>query len=373
MNYALLNENEKKILAILDENPFIQQQEIAKKIHLSRSATANLLSGLIEKGFLLGRAYVPNHAGRVLCIGGANQDMKMKAVKGIDLASSNSGILEMTFGGVMRNVCENLGRMGVLTSFITLVGDDPQGQRMLRELKPWVHVDYSEIVEDAVTGHYIAILDPEGELYTGFSDMRICERMDRKWIYTHKVHILQSEWIVVDCNVEKSAMEALIELSNEHDKKLVIIGVSDEKMSRVPQHLEGVHAVIVNHLEANTYFGHTESCGDHVQCFLDKGIEHVVITAGSEPVTYGDKNGIGMTDVPALKRPEIVDVTGAGDALSSGIVYGLTEGKSLKDSVQYGIINARYTIQSEHSVRKELVKQKLEEEVKEYEQSISRH
>lgn len=372
VNYSKLNDNEKKILAILEDNPFVPQQHIADEIHLSRSATANLLSGLVDKGFLLGRAYVPNNAGQVLCIGGANQDMKVKVDQMPDRGTSNAGNLELTFGGVMRNVCENLGRLEVRASMLTLVGDDPQGHRILKELGVWSHVGNSEVLPDSVTGHYIAILTDDGDLITGFADMQICERMDAQWIMAHKKHIMQSDWVLADCNLTQEAIATLLRLCTKFEKKLVLIGVSDFKMGRVPKDVQGLYLAIVNRQESQAYFGVEDTMEGYVRRWLAEGVENVIITAGSEPVWYGTIDGIFSVNVPALQRPEIVDVTGCGDALSGGVIYALTQGKKLDEALMYGIINARHTIQSEDSVRKELVRQTLEDEVRDYEQSLFR-
>lgn len=59
---------------------------------------------------------------------------------------------------------------------------------------------------------------------------------------------------------------------------------------------------------------------------------------------------------PNIVPGEMVEVTGAGDALNAGLIYGLLEGKDLKESVKPGIRAAMITLASERTVNQELKK-----------------
>lgn len=53
-----MNRNEQKILALIERDPYLSQQEMADALGISRPSLANLISGLIKQGRILGRAYV---------------------------------------------------------------------------------------------------------------------------------------------------------------------------------------------------------------------------------------------------------------------------------------------------------------------------
>ena len=53
-----MNEKEQMVLDNIKENPFISQQELSDKVGLSRSTVANIISGLIKKEYVQGKAYV---------------------------------------------------------------------------------------------------------------------------------------------------------------------------------------------------------------------------------------------------------------------------------------------------------------------------
>ena len=75
------------------------------------------------------------------------------------------------------------------------------------------------------------------------------------------------------------------------------------------------------------------------------------MTAGAAGVRAW--NGAERIDLPALPaHPR--DVTGAGDALIAGTLFGLTGGLPLFDAVSLGLAAAAITVESSHTVEPEL-------------------
>ena len=70
---------------------------------------------------------------------------------------SNPGKVKTSFGGVCRNIAECMARVGVNTKFISILGDDETGNRMME------HSDRPDIVEYLIktfNGNTKFILDP---------------------------------------------------------------------------------------------------------------------------------------------------------------------------------------------------------------------
>jgi len=374
-----LSEKERYILNILEENPFISQQEIADRIAISRSAAANLLSGLQEKGYILGKPYLLNKSRYVTCIGGANLDHKFVADADIIPGTSNPVRSKASFGGVIRNVAENLGRLDLNVSLMSIVGMDPAGDQILQDCKKSMNVFATERLYGENTGSYYAIIGRDGNMLVGYADMAICDHMDRQWILDHKGHLRLGSWLIADCNIRKDAMEELIAMSRAEERSLAVIGVSAPKMENVPADIDGVAVVICNRDESQAYFrtGETDAA-KLCALWLKAGVRKAVVTAGKEGFAYGqrmraDSMSEGETPVIRTHRvqpvlpEEIVDVTGAGDSFSAGVLFGLISGETLDSSVGYGAVNSAMTIKSPNSVRPDLTKAKLIEEVKNYE------
>lgn len=360
----MISENERKILRELTVNPFATQQEIADRIGLSRSAVANILSGLTEKGFIAGRQYLLNHAGFVLCVGGANVDRSYQLQKALVPESSNPVIGEETFGGVARNIGENLGRLETPVALMSIVGEDREGERLLLHAARVMLTFPTEKTRRHNTGSYIAVLDPHGELEMGFADMEIAEGMDVEWLLRHAHHLNLCDWIIADCNIQKEAMEELIRYTREREKHLIIVGVSSAKMSHLPRDLSGVRLLVSNREESMAFFA-AEETDTKTLCsmWLQTGVKGAVVTAETEAYAYGENGLVHSRKVQAVPREQIRDVTGAGDAFSAGIAYGLIQGHSLENALPYGEALSRLTLLARGSVWQDLDRNDLQKEL----------
>ncbi len=75
------------------------------------------------------------------------------------------------------------------------------------------------------------------------------------------------------------------------------------------------------------------------------------MTLGAQGLAYADRTGSGH--VPAA-RTHIVDATGAGDALTAGVIFGLINNIPLDELVRLGVSAATLTLRSPESVVPEL-------------------
>src|SRR5690606_2286804 len=126
-----LGAQEEAVLALINANPFASQREIAERLGLARSTVAAHIARLVAKGRLLGRGYVLPQPQRIAVIGGAVLDRKYHARHELIMGTSTPVEGHRNFGGVARNVAENLARLGATVSFVSAVGDDLSGRELL--------------------------------------------------------------------------------------------------------------------------------------------------------------------------------------------------------------------------------------------------
>ena len=69
--------------------------------------------------------------GYIAGIGGANMDIHGRGDHPLIMRDSNPGTLHMSLGGVCRNICENLARLGEEVRLVTVVGDDMHGRSII--------------------------------------------------------------------------------------------------------------------------------------------------------------------------------------------------------------------------------------------------
>lgn len=363
-----LNENEEKVLEILSDDPYISQKNIADKLNLSRPAIANIISGLQTKGYIIGKPYVLRTDNYISCVGGANIDYTFKLYEKLIMETSNPVSSHISYGGVVRNIAENLARLNEQVSLMSLVGKDSLGEELIKDNKKIMEVFATDLVDKARTGSYYSVIDKSGNMNIGFADMNINDLMDRSWILEHRKHLIQSSWIIADTNVTKSGLEALVEFSGNEDKKLCIVGVSGPKMKNMPEDISGVNLIITNLDESQTYFN-TESYNlvNLVNLWLEKGVENVVITQGKKGCVFGNGLSIKHQNAFIVEDEEIIDVTGAGDAFSAATIYGLINNLKLDEAVKLGAISSSLTIKSNQAVNPNLSINILKKELKKYE------
>lgn len=364
-----LSDNEQLVLDLLRKDPYVSQQYMAEKLSLSRPSVANLISGLQEKGIILGKPYVLREIDYVTCIGGANMDYTFRLEDEMMMGTSNPVKSSVSFGGVIRNVAENIARLGEDVSLMTLVGDDVHGEELLVKNGVLMETFASSKIRGESTGGYYSILGEDGNMAVGYADMSINEKMDRSWILSHQKHLHMSKWMIADTNMLQEALDALLTFSISEEKPLAIIGVSSPKMKHMPNELHGLHLLICNMDESQTYF-QTNETDPHklMTLWLNKGIRKVVITLGKEGSIYGEKGIVKKMKPLIVDQKQIVDTTGAGDAFSGALLFGLIKGLSFEESVKLGTVSASNTIQCAFSVDPNLSYKQLQKECKTYEQ-----
>ena len=363
-----MTEKEQMILDLIRKNPYVSQQELAELLGLSRPSIANIISGLIRKGSILGRAYILSESQHVICIGGANIDRKFHIKEKAQLGTSNPIFSTQNAGGVARNIAENLGRLGMEVSLISTSGSDKDWSFIEESSALYMNLETVTQFPEKSTGSYSAVLDTSGELVIALADMEVYEAITPELLLKHDLLLSRSKCIMVDLNCPKESIQFLCHFAKSHDLPIVIVPVSAPKMKRLPDDLNGVTWLITNRDETETYFNieirNEEDWKSALEKWLSLGITNVVITNGKKGSMIGNKEE-GIFHIPSIETKEIVDVTGAGDAFSSAVIYSWLEGKSLIEIAKAGNINASKTLQSPYTVRQDLSAEQLQKDMEE--------
>lgn len=278
---------------------------------------------------------------RIACIGGAHLDrhgvLKQPLVQG----TSNPGNVSCSFGGVARNVAENLARLGREVMLVSRVGDDDVGRQLISQIRD-LGVDTSQVgVASRQTGSYTAILQPEGELVLGLADMDIYEEISPAVLESALPSLRQCDGWFVDANLPVATLDWLA--SQRSTQWLAADAVSVPKAIRLRGILNGISPLFLNQAQAGVL--DTSQCRSGV---ITLGAGGLVAWVASTTRT-----------MPALPAQPL-DVTGAGDALIAATLFGLTEGLDLFDAAKLGLAAAAITVESASSVSSELCSASLQ-------------
>ena len=365
----ILNEKESRVFTYIKEDPFISQQDLADKIGLSRPAVANIISGLVKRGYLLGKAYVVNETRPIICIGAAAIDRRYFIEDELITGESNKVTSQVTFGGVALSVAENLGRLQEDVVLLSLLGDDQEAKSIKKNMLPFMKMNEVEELPGQSTGTYMEVLNKQGEMVVGLSEMDIYDQMDPNWLMQRSSLLKQAKGICVDTNLPKETCELLIDIASKNKIPLAMMNVSALKIHNIPENLKGVKIFITTQKEAELILNMTISDDESLKLamnhFLDRGCEHVIIMDKSKRVQYASpKHGMIRFDLRNADSESYV--WGTNEALISGMLYRYMHTKNLIDVVMTGIVNAAKTTKSFYKVRHDLSQAQLEKDIKEF-------
>lgn len=353
-----------QLYQLIRANPFISQQDLAVQLRLSRSAVAGHIAGLIRERRLLGRAYVLPDKRPVLCIGAANMDRKLRTINPIVMGTSNPASAEQVYGGVARNIAENLARLGVPTALLTVLGDDGAGRALQDDAEAdGIDMRGSLQLSETATGTYTAILDAQGELVVALADMALYDRITPEFLEKRAPQRAAAAFTVADLNLPAASISLLLADAQRDAVPLVLVAVSQPKMIRLPQDLSGLRLLILNRGELETCVGRAlpkevdvrDACRE-VQA---QGAQDLVVTCGSQGVFH--TRGADLVWL-AAHEVDVVDVTGAGDAFSAAVCWSLYQGsQDLTLACRRGLKVAAMTLESPDTVSPLLAADVLDE------------
>ena len=295
----------------------------------------------------------------VLVIGAANLDIKGQPEEELVRGSSVPGRIRSSLGGVARNVAENLARLDVETVLLTAVGDDETGERILgHAVGLGVDISPSLIIKGRRSGAYLALLAQEGSMLDiAMDDMSIMKELTADVLEANQELFRDACLVTVDANLSAPALAKVVDLCDRYDVALCADPTSTTLTWRVEPHLSNLYMIAPNAAEAAVLTGMTFDPNDRdaaqkaADRLVSMGVELAIITLGEFGVVYSDGDTAGH--IPAVQT-QIVDPTGAGDAMTAAIIFGLLEDIPLDECVRLGITAATLTLRTRETVRPDL-------------------
>ncbi|MDY0236120.1 MAG: carbohydrate kinase family protein [Gudongella sp.] len=290
----------------------------------------------------------------VSVLGGCNIDIIGLPHSTLIRGDSNLGSVELTLGGVGRNIAENIGLLGLPIKMFSVVGEDIYGDKLISETTvSGVDMSFVKVVAGVNTGTYLAILDENKDMDVAINDMDIIEYLNRDYIFENYKTIKNSSIIVFDTNPGGEILTYATELFG--DKKLFLDTVSNIKAKKAKSIIGRFHTIKPNLKEAEVLTGITINSYDDMKnaCAIlhKKGVHNICISLSERGVFYSSKDGFGVMDT-LNKKPK--NVTGAGDAFQAGLVYGEYNGLKFKDTVRLAMAAASMAMDTPQTINRDI-------------------
>jgi pseudouridine kinase len=286
----------------------------------------------------------------VVVIGGANVDLKARSHAPVVAGTSNPGTAGLSAGGVGRNIAENLARLGTPTMLVTAIGIDALGEDLLVGTAA-AGVDVSPVIRRGTTGTYTAVLDEAGELAVAVADMAAVESLSPADISAARALIAAADLVVLDGNLLPQTVTAALDVAEAAGVRAVIDHVSVPKAARLsPAIRRPVFLLTPNADELAALTGLAES-DRAVETLHGYGARLVWLRLGPAGSLLSTPDG-AVTLAPVAG--EVVDVTGAGDAMLAAFCHFLLAGAAPAEAARLGHAAAALTVASGHTVRPDL-------------------
>ena len=308
---------------------------------------------------------------RVAVYGAANIDIHAVCFREYIPADSNPGYSYISLGGVGRNIAENCVRLGLSVDLVTVIGDDELSSIVVDGCrKQGIALEHSLFLKGAVTPRYICMLNSDGTLAGAVAAMEALDKFDLAEFEKRTEAGDRAGIVVLDANLPEAVISAACCRWNR--KTLFFDPVSVTKAAKAVKNIGGFSIVKPNLNESLLLAGlEQELALREPPCVLAKksaeilhrrGVNEVFVSLGSEGLFYLSGSGCGMV------RPfdmSVVNVSGAGDAASAGIMWACFSDCTTMDKARYAVAAASICASSAGTVSEMMNEINLEKLAKE--------
>ena len=299
----------------------------------------------------------------VLVIGAAGMDIVGRLKGDLHPGTSNPAQIRFSFGGAARNVAENLLRLGTSVTLLTVVGKDESGDHLLEAI-----VDVGANVDNVLsstqypTGTYLAVVNRDGKLEYGLDDMRLMVELSPKYIHAREELFEQASLLFIDTNLSKETLRTVISIARRVKLPVCADPTSESLASKLIPYLPRLRLVVPNSGEASILCNRKTGPAtrreaiDAAKCMVSQGVEIAIVTMAELGVCYATSETSGY--VPPV-RTNIIDPTGAGDALTAAVLFGLQNQMPIDDAVRLGVAAESLTLNYRGAVVPDLSLEKL--------------
>lgn len=287
---------------------------------------------------------------KFLIVGGCNIDYIGVSNEKISKSASNIGSISSSFGGVGRNIAENLLNLGNKVSMITALGED-FGGKSLKNYMENMGCQFIIPSTNKPTGSYMVINSNDHDIVAGICDNRIIEDISPLFIAQNQKVFDEFVYLGIDANLTQLTIDYLFK--NFKDKKIFVDAISPAKAVKFINYLSDIYLLKCNRKEALSILKEEMDVSLAAEKLLRLGVKNIVISNGPKDIVYGNKKE-GIKKCKVKKAKEFKNTTGCGDALTSGTIFKLANGCSLEEAVTFGEEIAYLTLFSETSTSSEV-------------------
>lgn len=247
-------------------------------------------------------------------------------------------------GEYAANTIIGLSRLGLETGLIGKIGSDKEGETLLNNLNK-ENVNTEGIIKSGKgrSGTVHGYVDRKGQraLYVDPGVNDEINTREINWEYA-----LNTKLLHLTSFVGKSikAQESLLENIPDHvivslDPGMIYVNKGLASLEKI---LNRTDILLINQMELDVLLTTLKDLDTKISTILNYGIKILVMKQGKKGCLVTDGSKTHLLDAYEVNCH---DTTGAGDAFNSGFIYGILEGKNIKESAMIGNFVASCCVQ----------------------------
>ena len=263
--------------------------------------------------------------------------------------SSEMDFIEMSFGGDALNEAVALSRLGKKVQWVSNVGDDDAGKKILSyATENGVDVSGVKVAADLATSITIVLVEKSGERFFLTNPQGSMRKLAEEDISPHvdnmgEIVCLASMFIskVLDIAAAERIFKKIKAAGKilAFDMKYPHYGETLQDMAGM---LSNADYFFPNEDELATLTGETDIY-KNIDALLNYGLKCAVVKRGGKGCIIATKET--QIEIPAYHVEKVIDTTGAGDCFAAGFLYALSEGWSLEDCGKFACAVASCSVE----------------------------
>lgn len=281
---------------------------------------------------------------KIVVIGSSNVDLIMKMERLPSKGETiTEGVFMQVYGGKGANQAVAAARAGGNVVFVSCVGEDAYTPQMVRNYQADnIDTRFIFFENEIASGHALIMVDKTGEniisVAPGANNLLLPEKIKQAANVFEDAAI-----IVMQFEIPEETIKYVIDLAKQKNIP-VMWNVAPARFFDFT-YIPKVNILVLNEIEAGFLAGifveNAEDAEKAAQILVEKGVEKVIITLGSKGAFVLSVNEKASV---ASYKVEAVDTTAAGDTFCGALAVALTEGKSLRSSLEFASAAAAISV-----------------------------
>ena len=244
--------------------------------------------------------------------------------------------LDIDLGGTAGNIAYNLYLLGQKSTIHATAGDDfDKYQKRLDELV--LSSDGIKILDDAKTAQAFITTDLADNQITAFHGGAMFRA------HEHPLSADKESIVIISPNGIDAMVEHAKYCQDNNIKFIFDPGQAFPALSKdqLVQSVQQSYALTVNDYEWQLWKDKTSLTKEQTLELT----ENIIVTLGEKGCKAASRDG--EFELPAVSGLQVVDPTGSGDAFRSGILFGLSRGLDLEESIKIATVTASFCVEKQ--------------------------